>query len=120
MIPLQFALRRRMMQSNEKTWTVTIQNNAGGDASPYYPKINGIASGPGIYKVRDGDVITLYGHVGEYESYYVGVIFIDDKVWHANYPETISQQHIARTDCNIVISSSFSHGYSYITKLTTT
>ena len=120
MIPLQFALRRRMMQSNEKTWTVTIQNNAAGNASPYYPKINGIASGPGTYKVRDGDVITLYGHVGAYETYYVEVIYIDGKVWHANYPETISQQHIVQTNCNIVISSSFSQGYTYRTRLTTT
>lgn len=108
------------MQSSGKTWTVTVKNNAKGDPSPYYPIINGVASGNGTYKVKDGDAITLYGYAGMYEVYNVGVITIDDKVWYASYPEKISQQHIVQTNCNIVISSEFSHGYAYYTKLTTT
>ena len=55
MIPLQFALRRRMMESNTKQWTleVTPYKNASNYASV---SINGNTLDAGAHKVIDGTI----------------------------------------------------------------
>ena len=55
-------LRRRLMSGGKKMWTIEVQDNsaAGYSANNIYPLISGERRGPGVYKVNDGDTITLY------------------------------------------------------------
>ena len=67
MMPLQFALRRRMMQKGKKKRTITLQgkfSGPGGSASSVTMPNGTVLNSAGEFECDDGDIIVLSVTIG--------------------------------------------------------
>ena len=118
MIPLQFALRRRMMSGGKKMWTVEVKllKNALGNSS-YPPIINGVASDIGVYQVEDGDIITLRGFSFAYDcTIYVNNVCVLEP---AQPSLEVTYSYTVRSNCTLEIGRLAIGRGDYVTFLTT-
>ena len=106
MIPLQFALRRRMMMAGgKKMWTIEVQDNsaAGYSASAIYPLINGAKRGTGVYEVNDGDTITLYAKGNAYYEVSAVIRVNGTTVATAKESKITSYDYTVNSSCKIEV-----------------
>ena len=136
MIPLQFALRRRMMMAAaKKTYFITVTGAFQATTGQYYgtvdirPTINGVRCGVGTYEVEEGAIITLYCGAYSIQEWGTGTITVDGTQkasvsgdynnWQTTY--YASYAHTVISDCTIrgaVSVNTHSKGYGNTTMTT--
>lgn len=107
MIPLQFALRRRMMAMGKKKYTITASGTFSGSMSSYSAITlpdGTVVKSSGTYEVNAGDTIILSVTIGmARDTNYYATITIDGQtvVKFQDLNTTKTYSHAVNSDVNI-------------------
>lgn len=129
MIPLQFALRRRMMMAEKKKWTVTLTGtHMSGAFNPEYPSdwadnavvYQGEKYLSGSFEVFDGDSIQVYCSANSkfYPDERIGYVYLNGTIVTQIFNGKKAYTHIVNSNCEIrgtVLESNWCKADNYIT-----
>lgn len=129
MIPLQFALRRRMMMAEKKRWTVTLTGtHVSGVFNSEYPDYwadnavvyQGEKYLSGSFEVLDGDSIQVYCSADSkfYPEERIGYVYLNGTIVAQKFNGKKAYTHIVKSNCEIrgtVLRTNWDKADNYIT-----